>query len=132
MDYETLLEKGMKAVPKQTGSGERFVVPKVVIEKAGRRTIIINVLEVAAALQRNPSHVIKFLLKELATKGELVGNRLFVLGVFTGDMINKKIELYVKNFVFCQDCGKPDTNLLKEGKFSVIRCEACGARHTLG
>lgn len=132
MDYEKLLDKAMKEVPKQKDSGERFELPKAVVEKAGRKTIIVNVFDVARALRRDPNHMIKFLLKELATKGEILGQRLFVLGVFTPEMINKKVELYVKSFVLCQECGKPDTKMLKEGRFQTLRCEACGARHPLG
>ena len=131
MDYETLLEKGMKAIPQRQESAERFAVPKAVIEKAGRRTIIVNIFEIASSLRRDPNHFIKFLLKELATKGEIVGQRLFVLGVFTSETINKKIEIYVKEYVFCEECGKPDTKLTKEGRYLIMRCEACGARHTL-
>lgn len=131
MDYEKLLAEGMKAVPKRSESGERWEVPKAVLEKAGRRTIIVNIQEIATALRREKGHVIKFLLKELATKGELRGSRLFVLGVFTTEMINKKIELYVQAFVLCQECNRPDTKLFKEGRYTIVKCEACGARHTL-
>lgn len=132
MDYETLLERGLKAIPKKQETEERFAVPKAIIEKAGRRTIIVNIFEIASQLRRDPNHFIKFLLKELATKGEIVGQRLFVLGVFTGETINKKIEIYVKEYVFCQECGKPDTKLFKEGRYTIMKCEACGARHSFG
>lgn len=132
MDYETLLDQALRAVPKQTGSGERFEVPQAVLEKAGRRTIIVNIFEIASALRRDPSHLVKFLLKELATKGDLIGQRLFVLGVFTTEMINRKIGLYVSEFVRCRECGKPDTKLLREDRYAFIKCEACGARHTMG
>jgi len=126
MDYKDLLEKGMKDVPKRSSSGGRFEIPKAVLQKAGRRTIITNIFEVASVLRREPNHLIKFLLKELATKGDLEGQRLFVLGVFTTDHINKKIELYVKTFVLCEECEKPDTKLIKEGRFWTMKCEACG------
>ena len=129
MDYENLLNKGMKALPERQQSPDRFAVPKAVIEKAGRRTIIVNIFDVASSLRRDPNHFIKFLLKELATKGEIIGQRLFVLGVFANDAINKKIEIYVKEFVLCSECGKPDTKILQEDRYTVMKCEACGARH---
>lgn len=131
MDYEKLLEKALKAVPKKAGEGERFEPPRAEIEKAGRRTIILNIMDIASRLRRDPNHLIKFLLKELATKGEISGQRLYLLGVFPTDTINKKIDSYLKEFVYCGECGKPDTKLLKEDKFWIIKCEACGARHTL-
>lgn len=131
MDYESLLEKGIKAIPKRADSGERWEIPKAILEKAGRRTIICNIIDIATALRRDPNQLIKFLLKELATKGELQGQRLFVLGVFTTDGINKKIELYVKQYVLCEECGKPDTKISKDGRYLIMKCEACGDRRTL-
>ena len=29
---------------------------------------------------------------------------------------------------FCPECGKPDTNLVKEDRINFLVCEACGAR----
>lgn len=131
MDYEQLLEKGLSQVPKKSEGGDRFEIPKALLEKAGRRTILLNIFDIAKTLRREPDHLVKFLLKELATKGDIAGTRLYVLGVFTAEMINKKIELYVREFVSCPECGKPDTKLLKEARFTIIKCEACGARTTI-
>ena len=36
---------------------------------------------------------------------------------------------YAHEFVFCPECGKPDTKLEKEDKFSFIKCLACGAKN---
>ncbi len=130
MDYDRLLDRGMMAVPKRSESGERFEVPKAVVEPAGRRTIVVNITEIASAVRRDPAHLIKFLLKELATKGELSGKRLFLLGVFTPSTIDGKVESYVKRFVLCEECSKPDTRISRDGKYMVMKCEACGARST--
>jgi translation initiation factor 2 subunit 2 len=130
MDYNELLERGMKNMPKQASEGERFEIKKAITQKDGRKTIIVNFLEVAKSLRRDPNHLLKFLLKELATKGDYSGQRLTVLGNFTADHINKKIDIYVGSFIVCPECGKPDTQLFKEGKFTIMKCEACGARST--
>ena len=42
-------------------------------------------------------------------------------------MINQKIEKYVKNYVICPVCGKPDTKLIKVDRVLVMKCMACGA-----
>ena len=131
LDYSQLLKRGLEKVPKKTGSGERFELPQAQTQKDGRKTIIVNFHEIATKLRREPEHFLKFLLKELATKGEFSNERLVVLGNFPTDMINKKIELYVKQFVICPECGRPDTKLSKEDRIAVMRCEACGARHTI-
>ena len=43
--------------------------------------------------------------------------------------INEKIAQYANEFVFCPECGKPDSKLEKEGQLLYIKCSACGARH---
>jgi len=129
MSYEELLRRGLKKVPKKTESSERFVIPKAKVQPAGARTIIVNFYEIVSALRRDPPHFLKFLLKELATKGDLEPNRLIVLGRFPETLINKKIESYVKQYVLCPECGKPDTRLVKEDRYWFMVCEACGAKH---
>lgn len=129
MSYEDLLKRGLKKVPKKTEKTERFVVPDAVVQKDGARTIVVNFSEIVSALRRKQGHFLKFLLKELATKGEIKGKRLTLLGNFPATQINKKIDLYVKKYVICPECGKPDTKLKKEGREHVIVCEACGAKH---
>jgi len=36
-----------------------------------------------------------------------------------------------KEFVVCKECGKPDTELIKQGRITLIKCLACGAKHPL-
>ena len=43
--------------------------------------------------------------------------------------LNEKIKKYAEEFVLCNDCGKPDTKLEKEGEFTYLKCMACGAKH---
>lgn len=127
-DYESLLKRGMGKIPEDAKSCGRFHIAKPEIEKAGAKTIIINFFEIAGGLDREPEHLLKFLLKQLATKGEMEGQRLVVLGVFTTDVIEKKLELYVKQYVMCPKCNRPDTKLIKEHEGLYIRCDACGAK----
>ncbi|MHA1988975.1 MAG: translation initiation factor IF-2 subunit beta, partial [Promethearchaeota archaeon] len=47
------------------------------------------------------------------------------------DIIQKKIESYVKEYVLCKECGKPDTKLIKEGRITFLKCEACGAKSSV-
>ncbi len=128
MDYEKLLERGLKKVPKDLDQGSRFNVAKPDVEKAGAKTIIANFFEISGSLRRDPEDIVKFLLKQLATKGELEGQRLVVQGNFSQDMIDKKIDIYIKSYVICSECGKPDTKIVAEGTVHYLKCEACGAK----
>lgn len=129
--YEKLLDQAFEKLPKKSESSDRFQMPRANILPAGARTIITNFSEIASALRRKPDHLQKFLLKELATSGELQGSRLVVQGRFRPDIVDKKIELYAKEYVFCPDCGKPDTKFTKEDRYLFLKCEACGSRHVV-
>ena len=124
-----MLERGLKKVPKEKGSGERFEIPRARVFISGSRTNILNIGEMSSSLRRDDKHIMKFLLKELATKGEIDGQKASFQGVFPNHVINTKIETYVKVYVLCPECGKPDTKLLKEDRQYFVKCEACGARH---
>jgi translation initiation factor 2 subunit 2 len=127
--YEKLLDQAFGKLPKRSESSDRFQMPRASILPAGARTIITNFTEIASALRRKPDHLQKFILKELATSGELKGNRLVVQGRFRSDIVDRKIELYAKEYVLCPDCGKPDTKFVREDRYLFLKCEACGSRH---
>jgi translation initiation factor 2 subunit 2 len=129
MDYEKLLERGLKKVPKETGSGERFEMPKAHTFVSGSRTSLINLGEISSILRRDPAHVMKYLLKELATKGEVEGTKAVFQGVFSDFVINNKLEAYVKIYIICPECRRPDTKLLRDDRQYFVKCEACGAKH---
>ena len=131
MQYESLLDEAFKKLPKKAEGGERFEMPKAKIHPAGAKTIISNFTEIANTFRRKPDHLLKFLLKELATKGELQGSNLTVQGRFRGEIVNKKLENYAKEYVFCYECGKPDTKIIKEDRYYFLKCEACGAKHVI-
>ena len=77
-DYESLLKRGMEKIPEDVKTSGRFKVAKPIVEKAGAKTIIENFLEIAGGLDREPQHMLKFLIKQLATKGGMEGQRLVV------------------------------------------------------
>jgi len=127
-EYEELLKKVIEKIPKKVSSGERFKIPEVVIEVQGNKTLVKNFGEILSVLRRDSSHLSKYLFKELATPGNVQNNILILQRKVPKEILEKKIESYVKEFVFCKICNKPDTKLIKEGNSLVIKCEACGAK----
>src|SRR4030067_3530974 len=89
--YEELLRKGLKNAPKATESKERVEIPNSQIQRAGQKSIITNFTEIASHLRRDQNHLLKFVLKELATSGELQGSRLTVIGSFSETALDSKI-----------------------------------------
>ena len=130
MDYEQLLKRAREQLPESVFEKERFEIPKVRGHLEGNKTIISNFQQIASTLRRPPEHLLKFVLRELATPGEIARSGLLVLGSkMAASRINEKIRQYAHEFVFCPDCGKPDTEITKEGDFSFLKCSACGSKH---
>ena len=76
--------------------------------------------------------MLKYLLKEIAAPGELKNNGSAVVGrKVSSSECNSKIKQYADEFLFCKDCGKPDTKIIKEGDFSFLKCLACGSKKTV-
>lgn len=130
-DYESLLKRGRDALPEQTESGERFEIPKVRGHIQGNKTVISNFIQIAQHIGRKPEHLLKYVLKELATPGDLK-KQFLVLGTkVPAGRINEKIQKYVDIFVICKECSKPDTKMTKEGNIYFLTCQACGARYSI-
>ncbi|MFA7708431.1 MAG: translation initiation factor IF-2 subunit beta [Candidatus Pacearchaeota archaeon] len=129
--YEQLLESAYKEIKPITGNSERFEVPKIEGHLEGNKTVLINIPQIASYLRRDINHLLKFLLKELASSGKMQGNQLILQTKISSIKINDKIKQYTDEFVVCRECGKPDTELRKEGSFMFIHCLACGAKHSV-
>ncbi len=127
-DYDEMLARARKKIPKGVLEKSVFEIPKVTTTHQGSKTIITNFSEIADLLNRQEAHLMKFLNKELATAGVKEGRRLVLQGRFSNSVLNSKIELYVKSFVLCPQCGRHDTKLEREGRVWILKCMACGAK----
>jgi translation initiation factor 2 subunit 2 len=127
-DYDTLLEKAYSQVKLVDASSERFEIPKVKGMIAGKSTIITNIVEIADYLRRPLDHLAKFLQKELATNGKIDNERLILNTKINSLKVNEKIEYYTKEFVLCNECKKPDTEIINEKNIKFKHCLACGAK----
>jgi translation initiation factor 2 subunit 2 len=124
--YLELLRRAKSALP-ESKTVERWEIPQAIVQVSGKRTSVRNFLEIARALRRDPQHIAKWLFKELAVPGN-VGEMLELQGKFTTLQINRKLEDYAKEFVFCSECSKPDTQLIRQERLWFLKCEACGAK----
>ncbi|MFH0867786.1 MAG: translation initiation factor IF-2 subunit beta [Candidatus Woesearchaeota archaeon] len=131
-DYKKLLEEVRKELPEHVFHKERFEMPKVIGHIQGNRTVISNFLQIASFLHREPENMLKYILRELATPGEIKKSGSVIIGTkVPASRINEKVRQYANSYVFCYECGKPDTKIEKEGNFSFMKCTACGARHAI-
>ena len=127
-DYKTLLKRVREDTTiRRVESAERFTIPEADVLYEGRTTIIRNFEKICSNLNRDAQHLLKFLLKELGTAGELNGSRALLQGKIPSIQIQNRIREYVETYVLCQECGRPDTHLVKKDRLLLLRCDACGA-----
>ncbi|HZX45233.1 MAG TPA: translation initiation factor IF-2 subunit beta [Candidatus Nanoarchaeia archaeon] len=132
MDYKELLKKAREQLPKSVFEKERFEIPKIRGHIQGNKTILTNFLQVADTLRRPSEHLLKYILKELATPGDIKKNGSVIIGAkISASRINDKVRQYAIEFVLCSECAKPDTKIEKEDKFTFLKCHACGAKHPI-
>ena len=129
MGYEEMLEKAYEKLPKRVEEKKRFEIPMAIVEVQGNKTLIKNFPDLLMALRRDANHLSKYLMKELATPGNIQASVLILQRKVPREMLQDKIKDYVKEFVYCKECGEPDTKLMKEGRIIILKCEACGARY---
>lgn len=124
--YEALLKKAYAHVTEPSEVHERFTVPEARSYIEGKTTVLENFTDIADVARREKDHLMKYLLGELGTAGKIDGNRAIFNGKFENSLINGLIKSYVEDYVICSECGKPDTRLVKDDRYLVLRCDACG------
>lgn len=126
--YQALLERAHAKLPPVRTGGERFQVPEPDVMSDGKNTMIRNFQEITGVLRREPDHVIQFLAKELGCPGVLDLPRGILKSRITKDQVSQRIREYTAKYVICSECKRPDTHLKKEGRLTLLICEACGAQ----
>ena len=128
-EYEVLLTRARARMPPSVFEKERFEIPKVVGHFEGNKTIISNFVTIANTLRREQTHLLKYILKELAAPGDVNRAGLLVIGTrIPASRVNEKVKQYAHEFVLCPKCGKPDTDVKREGEFAFLKCSACGTK----
>jgi translation initiation factor 2 subunit 2 len=127
LDYKKLLKKVIDSTPKKEVIEDRFKLPKAEIFYEGNTTVIKNFDKISDAVNRESDLILKFLLGGLGTAGELDGSRIVFQGKIPAKSIQDKLKEYIDAYVICSECSRPDTHLVKQGRTTLIRCDACGA-----
>lgn len=126
-DYEDLLDKGIEEA-EDLGGGDRFEMPEVDTRKEGSKTIIVNFSDIASKFGRDEKHFSKYIQNDLGTAGHIDGKELVLNGEFRRGNVQRKIEGYADDYVFCAECSRPDTEIIKEKGIEIMKCQACGSR----
>jgi translation initiation factor 2 subunit 2 len=128
--YDELLSRAREGLDKDAKKSEglRLELPEPDVIWVGNKTIFRNYAEFPKLLRREPSRVLMYLAKELATAASLDGERAIFIGRKDKESFSQLLQRYMKDGVLCPVCGSPDTHLDKEKRMWFMVCEACGAR----
>jgi translation initiation factor 2 subunit 2 len=125
-DYDKLLDRAYGQLPEVTKKSVRFEMPQVDVFFEGNKTILKNFSQVAKILNRDESHLQKFLTKDLGAYSLLSGDRLIFSKKLFGKKIGDSVKKYAAEYVICPQCGKPDTQFTSLEGVKILKCEACG------
>ncbi len=130
-EYDKLLDAIYSNLPTKTSSGVRFEYPEFDSFVEGNKTIIKNTDLVCSKLRREKQQLIKFLTKELATPIVVDKERAILQRKVNPAILKDKLNNFIKEYVICKVCEKPDTHIVNVGNFKELVCEACGARRSV-
>ncbi|MBA1342249.1 MAG: Translation initiation factor 2 subunit beta [ANME-2 cluster archaeon] len=130
-DYAGNLDRAFEQMPEYLTTDVRFSVPEADVIIEGKTTVLRNFLEITDTINRDPTHLLKYLLRELGTAGKFDGTRVIFQGKFTTETIQSQIQAYVDEFVICSECGRPDTTLVRTDRVLMLKCDACGAHRPI-
>ncbi|MFL6474015.1 MAG: translation initiation factor IF-2 subunit beta [Nitrososphaera sp.] len=132
-EYEALLKRLQDKVDNTTKkTRSRLEIPTPEIIWVGKNTIFRNFMDFPKALRRDPEKFLFYLNKELASAGNISGERVMFLGRKTVSSFQALIDRYIKDYIQCPVCGSPDTHTEKsKPKVAFLICEACGAKSSI-
>lgn len=106
------------------------VIPKVEGRGNGIKTVIVNVAEIATALNRDASEITKFFGCELGaqTTMSVADDRYVVNGAHSLSDLEKFMAKYIENFVLCKQCRLPETHYKIKNQMINQKCMACGSK----
>lgn len=127
LDYKSLLDRLYMSLPPKTLENTRFELPTAESILQGKQTIWKNFSKCSKDLKREENQMYKFVMKEISTSSTIVNGTLVLNGIFNNQKINQILEKYIKFFVLCSACKKPDTEIVNQNNIKVLKCSACGA-----
>jgi len=94
----------------------------------GRKTVLLNINDVAAQCFTQPQYMTKFFGYEIGAQSKWDDHRKvgFVNGVQSPDELQELVYKYIELLILCPGCMFPEIRYKKTGKNIRIMCVSCG------
>lgn len=136
--YGELLERVVEILhsnnPDLMEKKRRNMKPPQLTRVGTKKTLWVNYQEICTMMQRNPEHVFQFFMAELGTEGSIDGNqRLVIRGKYVPRYIESLLRKYIVDYVTCQMCRSPNTELVKDQstRLQFCNCKDCGSSRSV-
>jgi len=112
----------------------RYKMPKLLAKVEGKgngiKTVIVNMVEVAKALNRPPMYPTKYFGCVLGAQvnGDVKTERYIVNGSHEASKLQDLLDGFIQKYVLCPSCENPETDLTVSQRKGTIttKCKACG------
>ncbi|KAM0675670.1 hypothetical protein GVAV_001038 [Gurleya vavrai] len=132
LTYINLLKRAMHILQKRKKSAD--IKLSIDVKRESSTKTSINLRDIATVLNRDEDHLMKFLLKEMVTSGNVSADgRLTIRGSFLSQTVKDYVRKYVDAYVVCKGCESvSDTILTKEKKLLFVKCRSCASSRHVG
>mmetsp|Transcript_31845 Transcript_31845/g.32456 ORF Transcript_31845/g.32456 Transcript_31845/m.32456 type:complete len:394 (+) Transcript_31845:131-1312(+) len=114
----------------------RYKMPRLTAKVEGRgngiKTVLTNIIEISASLNREAPEITKYFGCEMGSQTTFSSDteRAVVNGAHTAADLQVKLSHYIEGFVLCKQCRLPETSYrIKNGIISQ-KCAACGSKES--
>mmetsp|Transcript_12309 Transcript_12309/g.36173 ORF Transcript_12309/g.36173 Transcript_12309/m.36173 type:complete len:243 (-) Transcript_12309:134-862(-) len=136
--YDDLLDRVVRILhdnnPDLIEKKRRNMKPPQLTRVGTKKTLWVNFQEICTMMQRSPDHVYQFFMAELGTEGSIDGQgRLVIRGKYVPKYIESLLRKYIVEYVTCQMCRSPNTELTKDSgsRLYFCKCGDCGSSRSV-
>lgn len=112
-------------------------MPRIIAKVEGRgngiKTVIVNIVDLSLALNREGPEITKFFGCEIGSQTTYSpeSDRAIVNGAHTAQDLQNHLSKYIEGFVLCKQCKLPEAHYKIKAGIISQKCAACGNKDTV-
>lgn len=132
-DFDVLVERIYQMIDDQKVEKKVYHIPPPKIDKlGGRKCIFTNSKEICNKINRENSHLFKFICSELVVEGSINQEQQIILkGKYTSKNMKKILASYINKYVMCSICKCLETKIVVEQSITYLECATCIAKNSI-